>query len=167
MVMSLEFLIEETVTQGLTELQERVSDEMEFILNEMAYAATGYEDNESAPIPSRMSTSFNPFLFYSGQMEENRQVEISQDESEIRVKYSGMLLEEVFGSEAKVWSEFGDPVEGILERDYAFYQETGQDPIARPAGAKHKYAIQRGLWAAHKQIRETAGRNWKLMLERI
>lgn len=170
--MSLSFLIEETVTQGLTELQERISGEMENVLNELAYAATGYEGDTSAPIPSRMSTDYNPFLFLSGQMKENRFVEVTSGKAEISIKYSGMGLEEELGSEAKIWWEFAkdqeqDPYERELERDYAFYQETGSDPIAAPRGAKHKYAIQRGLHSSTSQIHEAAIRQWKMMLERI
>ena len=170
--MSLKWLVEETVTQGLNDLQERVSGEMENVLNEMASAATGYYEDTTASIPRRMSTTFNPFLYISGQMPENREVNISQGQSEILVRYSGMGLEEELGSDAKIWWEFAkgqeaDPYERELERDYAFFQETGSDPIAAPSGAKHKYAIQRGLHASTRQIHDCAEREWKLMLERI
>ena len=67
-------------------------------------------------------------------------------------------MEEFLGDHAKVWWEFSEELdpglpeeERTLARDYAFYQETGVDKIARPRGAKHKYAIQRGLWAASQQ----------------
>jgi hypothetical protein len=172
--MSLKFEIIENVSEGLDTLQSRISDEMEHILNEMAYAATGYEDDETAPIPSRMSTEFNPYLFLSGQLKQNREVNITPDKSEITVKYSGLGLEEMLGSSALVWWEFSEELDpGLpmsdrtLARDYAFYQETGVDKIARPRGAKHKYAIQRGLYAAHKDIGERAAREFKMLLNKV
>jgi len=170
--MSLKWLVEETVTQGLNDLQDRVSSDMEYILNQMADEATGKYEDESAPIPSLMSKKWNKYLFTTGQRDIARTVEISEGKAEIAINYSGMDIEEELGSDAKIWWEFAkgqetDPYERELERDYAYYQETGRDPIASPKNAKHQHAIEWGLLYASPKIRKEAERQWKLMLERI
>lgn len=171
--MSLSFLIEETVNEGLDKLQKRVSEDMERILNEIAYAATGRYEDETAPIPRLMSTDWNPYLFMSGQVDSGRTFEISDDKAEIHINYSGLrYYEEYTDEEFMPWWEFSEnqeanPAERILERDYAFYQETGIDPIASPKHAKHKHAIEWGLLYASPEIRKETIRQWELMMQRI
>ena len=64
-----------------------------------------------------------------------------------------MGLHDVFSiGRSKVWWEFATPEtwgkppeERELGRDYAYFQETGNDKLAKYA--KHKYAITRGIHA--------------------
>ena len=65
-----------------------------------------------------------------------------------------------------VWYEFSteypkyiwNPLKRHLARDYAYYQETGIDPIAKSEDAKHKGFIRRGVQNSEKRIQnKTAG----------
>jgi len=171
--MSIKFEIEENITGYLDELQSNFSREKKFILNEMGYVVTGYENDETAPIPSLMSTTFNPFLYLSGQMEENRIFEDDPEEPSLEIIYSGMGLEEMFPDEKPtgVWWEFAEdpwnpPRFRHLERDYALYQETGRDTTAKYSDARHKYAIRTGLthYSSQRKIREEAKRQFERIL---
>lgn len=174
--MALKFLVEENVTDGLDALQVRVSENMEHILNEMADVATGKLNTDDAPIPEGMSLDFNPFLFSSGQMDKNRHAKIEKDQSILDVVYTGMDLQHDFiglGSYARVWREFArdedagmPPTERTLVRDYAYYQETGIDKLAKPKGAKHQHAIRNGLSEARERMGEKGAKEFKKMLEK-
>jgi hypothetical protein len=66
--------------------------------------------------------------------------------SSIEIMYTGERIEEYTSSiPPKVWWEFGDKDTGTLERDYAFFQETGIDPIADSEDARAKGAIAIGV----------------------
>ena len=170
MAMSLNFTTEENVSERLEELQKRVSERMESILREVSYQATGKEEEESAPIP-RLMGRWNHWLFISGQLESARSYDIGEDKSTITINYSGMRYEEFYADDFKSWWEFAEdndpnPLTAELERDYAFYQETGIDEIASPVDAKHEHAIEWGLLYAAPQIRNEAGRQFDILLER-
>ena len=167
---SIRFEVTEDVSKGLDALQQRVSEEMEDILNEMAYDATGREGEEDAPIPHRMSTSFNPFLYTSGQELTNRFVEISERKSTIDIIYSGMDLDLTLGDDARRWWEFSEDFDPTLalERDYAYFQETGRDPVVKdPRQARHKYAIEFGMKDAARPMIHTLKYNVRRILNML
>ena len=70
----------------------------------------------------------------------------------------------------KVWWEFADKNNpNLLGRDYAEFQETGEDDIARSEDAKHKHFIRDGLYASNSEIQSATARylNAILKLEKI
>ena len=157
----------DTFTEYLEYLQKAIVEEQEEILHKMARTMVGETyDDESGFIAPRMSTDFNPNLFISGQEEHYWEFIDKGDFSQLEIIYTGMRLNQSLGLDAMVWSEFGDKYAHHLERDYAFYQETGNDPIAKPARAKHKYAIQRGVHASQYAVRDTAGEYIESLMKR-
>lgn len=125
-------------------------------LKREARLLTGDVGNENSGfIPKYMSTTFNPNLFISGQEEEYWIIKNQTrsgvigggNVSSLEIIYTGMRLHETFPpGEAKVWSEFSeDGAMYKLERDYAFYQETGLDPLAPSSMAKHTGAVAKGV----------------------
>jgi len=167
-------IIEDTVTGYLNALQSQMEKDSEYILNHVADEVTGKDEDDSAPIPKLMSTRFNPYLYISGQLPENREVKVDNGKSVIEILYSGMGLEEWYGDEAMVWWEFSKeqdpsipPRERTLARDYAYYQETGADIIADYRNAKHKRAIQTGLTTSSDKIAKETARQYELMLGRV
>ena len=170
--MKLEFDVEETVTEGLEKLQEEFQGEIEFILRELAYQATGKEEDTSAPIPSLMGR-WNPWLYMSGQEESARTYEHDGGIHRVIINYSGMRYEEMYTPEEfKPWWEFAEDFESyapeaILERDYAYFQETGRDSIADSKDAKHKYAIEWGMKAAARPIRDKLRSELETILNRL
>lgn len=159
---SVKFEVTEDVSEGLDALQQRVSDEMEWILNEISYEFTGKEGDGSAPIARRIGR-YNHWLYESGQTESARTFDISKDKAEIIINYSGMRYEEAYTDEEfKAWWEFAEdfnpnPYTNVLERDYAYYQETGIDEVAQSHKARNKWAITMGLLGdAYKVPREAA-----------
>ena len=142
--------VTETVSEKMDLLQQQFEDDVEEILQKLADAVTGTDEDDFAPIPSLMSTEFNPNLYMSGQERRHRFVKKSKNQSVITIVYTGMDLHEIHGDDAKVWWEFAedletDPKYRKLERDYAYYQETGMDPIAEYSDAHHVGAINTGL----------------------
>ena len=95
---------------------------------------------------------WNPNLMYSPLEREHQIVKTSSTLSSLELIYTGFTeLEE--GGEINVWSEFaehGNPATHHLERDYAFYQETGYDPIA-PVFGGHGY-VAKGTAAYSTQM---------------
>ena len=156
--MKIKFGVEETVSEGLDKLQEEFQAELEDILTEMAYQATGREEDESAPIPKLMG-KMNPWLFISGQLESARTFEIGERKSKVIINYSGMRYDEWYTEEEfRPWWEFAENFESytqyaILERDYALFQETGRDDVASPHDARHKFAIEWGMREAARPMR--------------
>lgn len=154
-----------TVTDSLTEyfetIQANMNENLEEQLRVMARRLVGEEENPSDGfIAPEMSTDFNPNLYISGQEEEywklshnSSQLMGGHQSSVLEIMYTGMRLHENLGSDAKVWSEFTNDY-GRLGRDYAFYQETGMDPIAKSRDAKHKGAIATGVRASKELMFE-------------
>ena len=90
---------------------------------------------------------WNPNLMYSPMEREHQIINISPSTYSLELIYTGYTEKEESG-DINVWSDFaegGDPSTHHLERDYAFYQETGYDPIA-PIFAGHAY-VARGTAA--------------------
>lgn len=117
---------EDTVTKYLNELIKLSSDES----NKKRYLGdAGYELHFRYIEPEM--PKWNPNLMYSPLEKRHQIFDNDEEHSSLELLYTG------FTEEAErrvlpegVWSEFGDKTQGILQRDYAVYQETGQDPIA-------------------------------------
>jgi len=163
--MTFKWDIEETVSGGLDKLQAQFEEDMKYILNELAYEATGRYEERNAPIPKMMGY-WNPNLYMSGQEDEHRFFEPTENGAEFIIQYTGMTE---FSEEMYVWFEFGgfsSAQTTTLERDYSYYQETGKDPIAKPSDAKHTHAVEWGLLYAYPDIRRELRRQLGLMLNR-
>ena len=169
---SIKFEIQDNVSEYLDKLQDGMLDNMEYVLKQVSYEATGTLEDESKPIP-KLIGRWNPWLFMSGQTDSARTYDISSKKSEININYSGMRYEEMYSEEEfSPWWEFAEdfdsnPRTAVLERDYAYYQETGIDSVASPADAKHKWAIEWGLLYASGSIRKETARQIRLVFGRI
>ncbi|MBO6273020.1 hypothetical protein J6O48_09630 [bacterium] len=166
--MKVKLTVKESLTEYFETIQANMEENKDKQLRIMAKELVGeYDDPDDGYIAPLMSTKFNPNLFLSGQDEDNWRVshEASQlmgghQASIIEIMYTGLKLYDIYGiDEAKVWWEFAkdqepDPEERVLERDYAFFQETGIDPIAKPKYAKHKGAIATGVRASKDRMFE-------------
>lgn len=146
---------EDTFSEYLDYIYNSFHENMSKELKRQARLLTGEEgDEDTGFIAKHMSTDFNPNLFISGQEEEywiiknasRTLVQGGGNVSSIEAVYTGMRLHETFPpGEARVWSEFSvDGAKYELERDYAFYQETGLDPYAPSWQAYHKGAVAKG-----------------------
>ena len=138
--------------------------------------------------------NYNPYLFMSGQDKGHWKIEQDQDQSSITANYSGMrgYMANFDGDGFKVWVEFSEefrdyidegyaweeayyivqhqtePHDRILDRDYAFYQETGQDEFASPENADHIGYVSEGLQeAAETQIPYTLNSQTKRIFNRV
>lgn len=132
-------------------------------LKRQARILTGEYDTTDAYIPRNMAVGkyneFNPNLHLSGQEEEYWKISSKSNPhnlmggsnlTSLEILYTGMRLHENYGDDARVWWEFakgyeGDPNERELGRDYAYYQETGIDKVAKPKNARAKGAIAMGV----------------------
>ena len=131
-------IIENTVTDYLNKLDELANDEG----NTRRFLKDSAQEMHFEYIEPLMP-KWNPNLMYSPLEPEHQIVKISKGVSSIELLYTGFTEEAREGDLPKgVWSEFGDKFTGTLERDYALYQETGQDPIA-PDFAGHHF-VKRG-----------------------
>lgn len=174
-------ILEDTLTTYFNTLLEKLERNEEFILEEMMFAATGHKGDVTSPIPRRLMLegtsgqskySYNPYLFESGQDKSWWTFKLDGTISSVEANYSGMR-----GYETKqdfmVWAEFSeeweedpyyaqktDPYDRHLDRDYAFYQETGADKYASPKDARHKGFVNKGMG-------EAAGKQIPIALERM
>ncbi len=146
-----------TVAESLKEyfetIQRNMDENLDKQLRLMARELVGDEEDPSdgfiAPL---MSSKFNPNLYISGQEDEFWQVDFSEGINQIIMVYTGMRLHENYDN-PKVWWEFANEW-GRLARDYAYYQETQSDHIAKPEGAKHPFAVERGVLASRDKMFE-------------
>jgi len=157
------FEVDDNFTKYLEELEKNFEASKGTLVEAFTRAIVGnYGSPISGHIAEFMSQTFNPYLFTSGQDEHYWQLETSKDKSVIEVLYSGMHLHDVYPpGKARVWWEFGKYGIGgnkdVLERDYAYYQETGHDKLAKPGDAKHTGAIEHGLSLSNqKDLEKTA-----------
>lgn len=126
MVLKVE-ITEDTLTEYMDQVYDLANDQS----NERRFIRdAGLEIHEEFIFP-RMP-KWNPNLILSPLEPQNQLIEITEDKSVIELLYTG-FTEQALAKELEkgVWSEFGDKVEGKLERDYAEYQETGIDVHAR------------------------------------
>ena len=143
-------ITEDTFTPYLEWLHEEITDKTDDLLKQMARELVGdYGNPNDGFIAPNMSTTFNPNLFISGQEEQYWLLDLGEVSS-LEVIYTGMRLPR--GS--MVWWEFGDKEEGIIERDYAFYQETGLDKYAEQEDARHTDAVYRGVMESREYLNE-------------
>lgn len=155
---------EDTITEYLTNLQSDYEKQEHTILEKMARELVGeYDDKTGGYIAPLMSTKFNPNLFLSGQDEDYWKIEQGDERSTLEIIYTGMRLHDDF-NHPMVWWEFATedtvseaPRYRQLGRDYAYFQETGRDPVAKSFKAKHKYAVKMGVLAGSNAVREVAG----------
>lgn len=183
--MSVKFEFQDNLSEYLNELQTSFKKEEEYILKELMYSATGYKGDRTAPIPSILMTGtkgYNKWLFQSGQDASRWEIKIGEDEGVVLANYSGMEGYNT-ADEFKVWIEFSneyiendfdyystkkiDPYDRTLNRDYAFYQETGADKYADPDNAHHKGYVNKGMGnAADTQIPDALRRNIERLLSK-
>jgi len=88
---------------------------------------------------------WNPNLMYSPLEKEHQDYSIDSNISTLELLYTGFTeTAQMNALPLGVWGEFGDKAQGILQRDYAFYQETTIDPIADPKGARSPHFVKKG-----------------------
>lgn len=73
---------------------------------------------------------WNPNLMFSPLERKNNHFSTTGGKSTLELVYTGFTEEARHEGLEKIYWEFGDPYEHILERDYAYYQETGVDKFA-------------------------------------
>lgn len=148
----IEFEVQDNLTDYLDKLKTHFEKNKIILNEEFTRAVVGdYLNPNSGHIAKYMSTNFNPYLFTSGQDEHYWKFMSEEGMSSIEVLYSGMRLHDRYPvGKARVWWEFAENPsvpknQRRLARDYAWYQETGEDKIAMPDDAKHTGAIAKGL----------------------
>lgn len=160
----IKFEVQDTLTEYLDKLKSHFNANKVTLNEVFAEAVVGdsWMNPRSGHIAKYMSTNFNPYLFASGQDKGYWKFMSEEGISSIEVMYSGMHLHEQYPvGKARVWWEFAEDTSAPknqrkLARDYAWYQETGEDKIAMPEDARHKGAIAKGLAeVSQKDLKKT------------
>lgn len=165
------FEIEDNLTKYFEELEKNFDTGKSAMTEAFTRSIVGnYGSPISGHIAEFMSQTFNPYLYTSGQDEHYWKLEKSKGKSVIEVLYSGMHLHDVYPpGKARVWWEFGKygigGTKDVLERDYAYYQETGRDKLAKSQDAKHQGAIEHGLLLSNQEDLEKTAKYLKLIME--
>lgn len=137
----------ETVSEYFRQVGVNFHEHAPDVLEEMGDILVG-NITEFAP-------DWNPNLYLSGYEKDWWIIEPTDTGTILDIIYTGMLYEDTVGEdEMKGWFEFGGSSypPSPPTRDYAYYQETGQDPIASPGGAKHKWFVAKGAKKSQKPI---------------
>lgn len=173
-------ITEDTITEYMDFIWNSFNKNAPRELKKQARLLTGEEGDEGdGYIAPNMTVSkfgeFNPNLFMSGQEEEFWKLYSNsnpyglmgvKDTHSIEIIYTGMRLNRNYGDDAKVWSEFGDKAAGRLERDYAYFQETGLDPIAKPKQARAKGAIATGVRESKTELLQHSSKYLESILKK-
>lgn len=136
-------VVKETVTDYLAKLEELATDTS----NQKRFLQDSAQEMHFDYIEPLMP-KWNPNLIFSP-LEKNHQIFSSEGQySSLELEYTGFTQEAIHGELEEIFWEFGDPYEHILERDYAYFQETGEDDVFdysksnyRPT---HLHYVQRG-----------------------
>lgn len=138
--MGTKMTVKDTLTKYINDVIKLVDDESN---TRKFLETTGQElhfNNISEFIPQ-----WNPNLIMSPMERDNQIYEVSNELSVLELVYTGFTRREEL---IDVWWEFSDDMEQMrkpdereLERDYAYYQETGIDSIANPKGGGKAYVF--------------------------
>ncbi len=151
----------DSIEEYFTKLKEHMDTEKPEMLNSLMTTIVGFPFSPMGGYVAPRMGKWNPYLYSTGQDREYWEGEITDAESYLQAMWTGRDINHFFsgGLPKGIWWEFatedswGKPArEKKLERDYAWYQETGQDPIAKPSDAKHKGAIRRGIIASKDEV---------------
>lgn len=156
------FKVEDNLTDYLTELESHLDAEREKFVGGLARKPVGTWGDPNEGEITLLAPKWNPFLYTTGQNRLKWTIKLGE-KSSVEILYSAMKapnLNTTYDDKTRrVWWEFADDDNPKkLGRDYAYYQETGEDPIARPEDAKHKHFIRDGLEASFPEIKRAAGR---------
>ena len=144
--MTLKFEVTENVTEYLDKLDAHMETESKTILHNLG--AILVEDYITPRIPK-----WNPNLVNSGEDTDYWKFSNKGGRHTLEILYTGMTDEAMDGDlEKGVWWEFGDQGTRTLKRDYAYFQETGIDPIALHIDAKNKWFVANSVWASKNQL---------------
>lgn len=137
----------DTTTEYLDKLLTEFNEGSDDLLEDIAYEVVA-EITEFAP-------SWNPNLLESGDDMDNWSYTHRPGLHTLEILYTGFTPKaESRDLKKGVWWEFGDPSERELKRDYAYFQETGIDPVAKPEKAKSKFFVKRGTVASAANVYE-------------
>lgn len=154
---------EDRISEYLDTISNKVDNQAKQHLTDMAKLLTGTSGIQQYIAP------WNPNLFLSGKDQSKWIFEQSDDRSSISVNYTGMTARSR-SYDFKVWWEFSEeyqnassyddwewlqysePFERTLARDYAYYQETGEDEVAEESDARNQQYIEKGIEDTYKTI---------------
>ncbi|MBQ2654084.1 MAG: hypothetical protein IJF83_11050 [Methanobrevibacter sp.] len=164
-------VIEDDLTTYLEKLENLLKTEKKEMVNTLMREMVGFPYLRGGGYIAPLMSQWNPFLYSTGQDSKYWEGLSSDGITTLEAVYTGMDINSFFGSGLPkgVWSEFAtretknkDPKNRVLERDYAFYQETGIDEKAKPEQARNKGAIRKGIIEAtphlHRDVVDYVGR---------
>jgi hypothetical protein len=136
-------IIEDTVTEYLHKLDNHFHKSQPRLLKKLAEGLTHEYITPLVP-------TWNPNLYLSGLDESKWIIKTASEIIGIEVIYTGFTK---FSEHMYVWWEFGgfsDMRYTDLQRDYAYYQETGKDEKAKPFEGHHY--VKQGTKAFEKPM---------------
>ena len=162
----IQFQVQDTLSDYFRLVSEKVDEDAENHLKKMARHLTGEKG-----IEKHMSHRFNKNLYKSGKDSRNWLYEHEGHRHSMTVKYTGLTGRQ-HSSYFRTWIEFSDEFieEGAdwhaydyvkqyysqrelhLNRDYAYYQETGIDQYADEDDAKYTHYVEKGVDDTYKLI---------------
>lgn len=151
----------DTLSEYLDKLDELMKTEKKEMANTLMWHLVGfYGSPEGGYIAPNMS-KYNPYLYSTGQMSKYWVGKSNNKLTTLEALYTGLDIHEYFfdGVPKGIWWEFATedtshlpPKDRKLERDYAYFQETGIDDVADSKYAKRKGAIRRSIKLAEMPL---------------
>ena len=136
-------VVKETVTDYLAKLEELATDTS----NQKRFLQDSAQEMHFDYIEPLMPT-WNPNLIFSPLEKDHQIFSTENGFSALELEYTGFTQEARHEELEHIFWEFGDPIDHVLERDYALFQETGEDEVFdyskshyRPT---HLHFVQRG-----------------------
>lgn len=165
-------VVGDTATEYLEKLETLFKTEKKEMVNTLMREMVGFPFSREGGYIAPLMSQWNPYLYSTGQNSKYWEGTSEEGLTSIEALYTGMDIHSFYGTELPkgVWSEFAtpetankkDPKDRVLERDYAFFQETGIDTKANKKHAKNRGAIRHGVVEAtphiHQDVAEYMGR---------
>ena len=153
-------IVKETVTDYLAKLEELATDTS----NQKRFLQDSAQEMHFDYIEPLMP-KWNPNLIFSPLERENQIFSTEQGYSILELVYTGFTEEARHEELEHIFWEFGDPIDHVLYRDYALYQETGVDEVARNFEGQHYVEMGTGAFLNRYHDRTRAYVNTLLHLE--
>jgi len=153
---------QDNISEYFERLDKLFETEKKEMANTLMREMVGFPFSPQGGFIAPLMSKWNPYLYSTGQNSKYWVGESNRDLTTLEALYTGADINDFYGGKPPkgVWWEFAtletahlDPQDRELERDYAYFQETGRDKIAEPRKARNKGAIEKGIFLSVGHLR--------------
>ena len=173
-IIDIKILLEQdSISDYFEKLEKLFESEKKEMANTLMRDMVGFPFSPGGGFIAPLMSKWNPYLYSTGQNSKYWTGKSEGGLTTIEALYTGADFNDFWDKPPKgVWWEFAtdetahlDPQDRKLERDYAYFQETGRDPIAHSSKARNKGAIEKGIMLSAPKIRSETEQYLSMLIQ--